>query len=265
MLESLYTPALIVFTLVLARVSGLVMTAPLLMSAEIPLQIRGFLTVAIAALLTPSQLGASAPYPADLIGYAVLIGTELILGMILGSGVMILLAGVQITGQLISQLSGMALADVFNPGFDSEVPLVAHLMYLTTLAVFLLIEGHRYLIAALLGTFATIPLGGARLPPTIGETIATLLSESFSLGMRAAAPAMVALLLATLLLGLISRTIPQINVMVVGFGVNSMIALGIIALALGSMVFVFQDAFEPAIDSIKDSLQQAAATTRATP
>jgi flagellar biosynthetic protein FliR len=151
----------------------------------------------------------------------------------------------------------MSLADVFNPGFDSEVPLVAHLLYLTTLAVFLLIDGHRYLMGALLNTFATIPLGGGRMPAILAETITTLLTESFSLGIRAAAPAMVALLLATVLLGLISRTIPQINVMVVGFGVNSLITLGMLAMSLSSMVYVFQDSFKPAIDQIIETLHAA--------
>jgi flagellar biosynthetic protein FliR len=259
-LDSLYFGPFITFTLVLARVSGLVLTAPFLMSAEVPMQVRGFLTVAIALLLTPTQLGAPVAYPTDLVGHVILIGNELLLGMILGAGMMILLAGVQITGQLISQLSGMSLADVFNPGFDSEVPLVAHLMYLTTLAVFLLIDGHRYLMSGLLGTFQTITLGGGRLPETLSETVTTLLSESFTLGIRAAGPAMVALLLATVLLGLISRTIPQINVMVVGFGVNSLITLGMIAISLGSMVYVFQEAFEPAIDAVIETLNQAAAT-----
>jgi flagellar biosynthetic protein FliR len=255
-LETFYFGPLIIFTLVLSRVSGLVMTAPLLMSAEIPLQVRALLTVALAALLTPTQLAVAIVLPRDVVGLAVLVGTELLLGMILGAGVMILLAGVQITGQLISQLSGMSLADVFNPGFDSEVPLISHLMYLTTLAVFLLIDGHRYLIAALVGTFQSIPLGGARLPSSLSETIATFLTESFSLGMRAAAPAMVALLLSTVLLGLISRTIPQINVLVVGFGVNSLITLGIVAISMGSMVFVFQEAFHPAIDAMIETLEQ---------
>jgi flagellar biosynthetic protein FliR len=76
--------------------------------------------------------------------------------------------------------------------------------------------------------------------------------------MRAAAPAMVALLLSTVLLGLISRTIPQINVLVVGFGVNSLITLGIVAISMGSMVFVFQEAFHPAIDAMVETLEQPA-------
>ncbi len=64
---------LIVFSLVLSRVSGLVMTAPLLMSAEVPLQVRAFLTIAMALLLTPGQLGAPLVYPREIVGLAVLI------------------------------------------------------------------------------------------------------------------------------------------------------------------------------------------------
>lgn len=258
-LDSWYFAPFIVFTLVLSRVSGLMMTAPLLMSAEIPMHIRGLLTATIAMLLTPSQLGAQLTYPHELVSYLLLLGSELLLGMILGLGVMILLSGVQITGQVISQLSGMSLADVFNPGFDSEVPLLSHLMYLVTLAVFLIIGGHRRLIDALLHTFQTIPLGGGRLPDTIAETLSTLLIESFALGLRAAAPAMVALLLATVLLGLISRTIPQINVMVVGFGINSLVTLGILAISFGGMVYLFQEAFDPGIEMLLETIEKAAA------
>jgi flagellar biosynthetic protein FliR len=65
------------------------------------------------------------------------------------------------------------------------------------------------------------------------------------------------LLLATVLLGLISRTIPQINVLVVGFGVNSLITLGMLAISLSSMVYVFQDSFTPAIDQIIETLHAA--------
>jgi flagellar biosynthesis protein FliR len=241
--------------LVLARVSGLVMTAPLLVSAEIPLQVRAFLTFTVALLLTPGQLGASFNYPQNLVAMALLISAELALGMILGFGVMIILVGVQITGQIISQLSGMSLADVFNPGFDSEIPLLSHLMYLVTLSAFLLIGGHRQLIGALVHTFQTVPLGNANLPPGLVDVLATLLGESYALGIRAAAPVMVALLLATILLGLISRTIPQINVLVVGFGINSFITLGLTAVSMGVMVLIFQDAFEPAIDALVELIE----------
>jgi flagellar biosynthetic protein FliR len=62
------------------------------------------------------------------------------------------------------------------------------------------------------------------------------------------------------LLGLVSRTIPQINVLVVGFGINSLITLGMVAISLGSMIFVFRDAFQPAIDGIVLMLESAVNT-----
>ena len=139
--------------------------------------------------------------------------------MILGLGVMIILSGVQITGQIISQLSGMSLADVFNPGFDSEVPLLSHLMYLVTLSTFLLIGGHRQLLGALVRPFKPFPLETPDCRAALVICSPRFWVKALHSGSTPpAAPVMVALLLATILLGLISRTIPQINVLVVGFG-----------------------------------------------
>ncbi len=81
-----------------------------------------------------------------------------------------------------------------------------------------------------------------------------ILTQSFALGIRAAAPAMTALLLATLVLGLISRTLPQINIIAVGFGVNTLVALGTVMLSLGAMAWAFQEQIEPTLDLLQTAL-----------
>jgi len=253
--ELWYFTPLLTFTLVLSRVSGLVMTAPLLASSDVPLQVRGFFTVAVAVLLTPMLLGTLHQFPTTIVDLGILVFHELVLGMIFGVGIAILLAGVQITGQILSQLSGMSLADVFNPGFDEQIPLLSHLLYLVTVAIFTILDGHRRLIDALLQSFNSVPIGTARYPSGIAETLVNILAESFSLGMRAAAPAMVALLLATLLLGLIGKTLPQLNVMVVGFSVNSLITLGLLSIGIGGMVYLFRDALDPALILLNETIQ----------
>ena len=86
--------------------------------------------------------------------------------------------------------------------------------------MFVAIGGHRRVMTALLDSFATLPPGGGAMPTEIGEMLTTLAAQSFRLGVQAAMPAMVAMLLATLVLGLISRTLPQLNVMNLGFGIN---------------------------------------------
>ena len=77
--------------------------------------------------------------------------------------------------------------------------------------------------------------------------------QSFALGIRAAGPLMVALLLSNLVLGLISRTLPQINVIAVGFSVNALLAMGVLLLSLGAAAWTFQD---PTLDVVQH-LQQA--------
>jgi flagellar biosynthetic protein FliR len=80
------------------------------------------------------------------------------------------------------------------------------------------------------------------------------MAQSFSLGIRAAAPATIALLLATLVLGLISRTVPQLNVLILGFGLNSLLIFGSLALTLGGITWAFQEQIEPALEVLLDAL-----------
>lgn len=86
------------------------------------------------------------------------------------------------------------------------------------------------------------------MPTEIGEMLTTLAAQSFRLGVQAATPVMVAMLLATLVMGLISRTLPQLNVMHMGFGINSMITLCAMALSLGAMAWVFQEQVDPMLN-----------------
>jgi len=256
MLTALLVHHFLVFTLVLARVSGLVMTAPIFASQSAPMQVRALLSVAIALLVTPSYLGLPIDAPQTLVDYLIYATSELLIGLLLGLGIQILFAGVQVAGQIISQLSGMSLADVFNPALETEVPLVAQVLSYVTMAVFVLIDGHRVVMAALLDTFHVIPPGQGMIGDSVLATLITIVGQSFSVGVRAAAPAMTALLLATLVLGLVSRTLPQLNVLLVGFSLNAILTQGILLLSLGGVAWVFQDYVTPTLQSIEQALIQ---------
>ena len=253
-LEQLDTEKFLLFTLVLTRVSGLTMTAPIYGTKEVPLQIRALLSVALAVLITPSQWDVAVEYPGNTLNYLVFVGAELAVGLCLGLGVVILFSGILLAGQLIGRVGGMMLADVFDPSLETEVPTVARLMYLVALAVFVGIGGHRIVMTGLLDTFATIPLGSGAFPVSIAETFVVLLQQSFSLGIRAAVPVVLALLLSTMVMGLISRTLPQLNILMIGFGMNAMLGFAILSLTLGAGVWAFQEQIEPVLDLLLESL-----------
>jgi flagellar biosynthetic protein FliR len=254
-LLSLYQNQFLIFVLILTRISGLVMTAPVLGLRTAPMQVRALLAVALAVVVTPFYWQTATEMPANLLGLALLLSHEILLGLSLGLCVYILFTGLQFTGQIMGQLSGMSLADVFDPAHDGSVPILSDLMDRVTLAVFVIIGGHRELMQVLLDKFRWMQQGNTSFGPSLLDAITQVTANSLALGVRAAAPAIVSLLLANLLLGLINRTMPQLNIIAVGFGLNVMILMLVTAASLGAIAWLFQDAAWETIDTVRDAFE----------
>ena len=253
-LEFFLLSRFMIFTLVLARIGGMIVIAPIFGTLALPRQVRAFLAVAIALLVTPLYLNTSLPPITDLATYVHLMANEVAIGLLLGLGVTIMFSGIQVAGQIVSQMSGLSLADVFDPGFDESVSMFTQLFHFLTMAVFVAIGGHRIMIGAVLETFAWAPPGHAALGETYVDALTDLMTQSFSLGIHAAAPLMVALFLSTIVLGLIGRTLPQINIIAVGFGINSFLTLAMTLLSLGAVAWTFQEPTIEAIRTMQDTL-----------
>jgi flagellar biosynthetic protein FliR len=257
--ETLLLGKVAIFALVLARVGSLVATAPLLQIAAIPNRVKALLAVTLALLVTPLQPMAGYTSPWNVVTFANLLFNEVLVGLLLGLGMQVLLSGIQVTGQLVSQLSGMQLAEISSPTFDDGSNVFAELIQYSTLALFVVLGGHRLVVGALLETFEWAPPGHALYGESFTDVMIGLLGQSFQLGIRAAAPMMIALLLATLVLGLISRTLPQINVIAVGFGLNSLLTIGGLLFCLGTVMWTFQDPIVGAVDSLVEAVAATAA------
>jgi flagellar biosynthetic protein FliR len=251
-LEAFLVSRFMIFTLVLARTGALVMTAPVFSTQALPRQVRALLAVAMSLLVKPVYLSTSVPPVEHLVEYGRLLVNEALIGLLLGLGINILFAGIQVAGQVVSQMSGLSLADVFNPGFEEDVSVFSQLFYFLTLAVFVAVGGHRIVTEALLQTFAWAPPGHAVLGDNFVEVLIGILTQSFALGIRAGAPILTALLLSNIVLGLISRTLPQINVIAVGFGLNSLLTLAMLFLTIGAVAWTFQ---EPTVDVMRQIVE----------
>ena len=255
-----YADELSIFTLVLVRIAALAAIAPFFGSAEVPLRVRALLAVAISALVVPLELDKATAAPATTVplsttAFVIAAGAEALVGLTLGLGVLVLFSAVNVAGQMISQASGMQMAEVFDTGGETQLPVLSKLLFWVTLAVFVTIGGHRHVLAALLDTFEWMPAGQGMVTASVGSAMTSILSQSFVLGVRAAAPAMMALVLATLILGLAGRTLPQLNVMSLGFSLNTLVTLGAICLALGTAAWTFQEPLEPVLESLSDALR----------
>ena len=253
-LEGFLISRFMVFTLVLARTGALVMIAPIFSTQSLPRRVRGLIAVAMSLLVTPAFLGTSMPASENIGEYGRMLASEALVGLLLGFGMNILFSGVQVAGQIVSQLSGLSLAEVFSPGFEEDVSVFSQLFYMLTLAVFVAVGGHRVMTEALLDTFKAAPPGHAGLGTNFVDVLTSILTQSFALGIRAAAPLMIALLLSNIVLGLISRTLPQINVIAVGFSVNSLLALALMFLSVGAVAWTFQDPTLEVLQHLREAL-----------
>lgn len=248
------TSYLILLVLVLVRVSGIMLFAPVFGTSEVPPTIRALMALAISVLIVPVQAVSRVPLPTSIVDLALMLAAETMIGLTLGLGIMILFSAFQLTGQMIGQLSGMSLGDVYNPSFNDSVPLLSNFLYLTTLAAYMLIGGHRLLMAGLLDSFQAIPPGTAVMPEGTERLLVNLFTESFELGVRAAAPATVALLLATVVLGLVSRSLPQLNILALGFGFNGLVTFGVLSITVGGACWLLQERLEPTVDMLLETL-----------
>lgn len=253
-LLELYFDQFLIFLLVLTRISGLVMTAPIYGSRTIPLKVRALIAIGLAMMITPAQDTGLFVVPDHLIDATILMTRELVLGLALGLSVMILFSGLQLAGQIIGQVSGMSLADVFDPTFQTNVPVFTQLLDAITMSVFLTIGGHRHMMRALLDTFYWRPPGVNDLPANVLDVLTTVTAESFLVGIRAGAPVMVALILAVLILGMISRTLPQLNILAVGFSLNAIVMLTTLSFSIGAIAWLMQERAEAVVDSVHQVL-----------
>lgn len=240
-----------VFLLVAARLGGLLMFQPVLGAMAVPTNVRALLVLGLAALLTP-LVGLPAAAPDTSVGIVIAMATELLLGAVIGLVGVACFLGLQWGGLLVAQESGLAFGQIVDPTSEEEETVVGVFYIQMAVVVYLLLGGHRALVTACLDTFRTIPLLGDTGAATHGaELLLKALSVGGEVALRVAAPALLALFLVNVALGFVSRTMPQLNVLAVGFSIKGMLAFLLMAVSLPAAL----DAFTAAVGNAYQWLQ----------
>ena len=218
---------------VVARVTGLMLAGPILGSRIMPRQLKVALTLAMSLLLLP-LVGTNALPQVTLAQVVVGSVGELLIGVGIGLTFTAMASGVELAASLMGQQAGLSLAQVYDPTINDETTALGQLYSAVYVLCFLSIGGDRAMVRALLETFREVPLMRAAITLDCATMLSGVLNAAFTMGIRLAAPVMVSLLLVTLLLGILSRTMPQFNVLTIGFNFKVVVLLGVCALSLGS-------------------------------
>ena len=158
------------------------------------------------------------------------------IGVILGFAGRLLFEGIQMAGQLVGFQMGFSIVNIIDPVTSEQVSIIAEFQYLLAGLLFLAVDGHHLLLQAVSESYTVVPVLGFHLTGALMQNLVDLTREMFVVAMKISAPIIVALVFANIGLGLVARTVPQINIFVVGFPLQ--IAIGLLGIGLTVPVFL---------------------------
>lgn len=207
------------------------LTAPIFSARNVPPTIRAAISMIIALLLfrlLPYQYNISNWNIAD---YLLVGGRELFIGILLGVIPRLMFAAIEFAGSVIGFQMGFSIVNVVDPQTDTQVSIIASFETMVATLLFVVLDGHHIFIEAISWSFSKIPIAGFQFSDSIGEMLIRFSADLFVIGFVLGSPIIISMLLANVIMGFMARSIPQMNVFIVGFPFT--IGLGLIMLALG--------------------------------
>lgn len=213
------------FFLILIRVSVILLMFPFFSSRIIPVLVKAGLVLIITIVLFSVIDNKELQFPDTLCGMVQMITAELIIGMILGLLVRMLFEGIRMMGQLVGFQTGFAITNILDPQSGMQVSILSNMAYLVAMVIFLILNGHHILLNAIRESFEIINVGALSLDRRIFQEIINASGDMFVIAIKIGAPAIAALLFTKVVFGLITKLIPQMNIMIVAFPVQIIIGL----------------------------------------
>lgn len=220
------------FSFVLVRVAAILFTIPFLDSRNVPILVKSGLAVAVSVLIVP-RLTVEVPLLMNS-PFGLLFGLlgEAAIGVTIGLAFQLVVVGVLLAGQLAGFQMGIAIANVMDPASSLQIPVLSQFLNLFAMMVFMAMNAHFYFIQVLADAFNLIPPLGINIDNGLLDLVMKLMANAFVLAIKIGAPVTVALLLSSVALGLVARTVPQMQIFIVAMPVKILVGFLFLSLSM---------------------------------
>jgi flagellar biosynthetic protein FliR len=243
-------PLFLGFLFALLRISIILFLMPFFGGQGLPAPAKAALCLTLTVALWPRLPNYGGHLPAHAFDLAMVIASEVLLGLILGLVARIIFAAIQMGGQLIGFQMGFTMVSAIDPESGAGEDVTAHFLYMTATLTFLAMNGHIVLLSGLMASFERLPPGSILLSAPLTSTLLGMVGDVFPVAIQIAAPVLAALFLVDLALAIISQASPQMNVMIIGFPIKISVGFFFLVFLLELMVL----AMDHAVSTLPEAL-----------
>ena len=247
------------FLLVLTRTSGIFFISPFFGSMNISYKLRACAAILLAVLLFPVVVKMYViETPANVLMFAGTVAKELFVGWLIGLVGYITLAAVNMAGKIMDMQVGFAVVQMMDPTTQQQTGLIGTFLYNLTIIYFIITNGHHVIISALAESFRIIPLNPMLWNETLPQLMIDLTAGIFMNGMKIAMPVTFAILLTNVGMGILARTMPQMNIFVVGIPLQLTIGTSMLSMVLPFYILFLDVIFNAMYANISIALKALA-------
>lgn len=230
------------------RISAMLMVAPIYAASSFPVRIRVVLAVLVTVALYPVIEPVKGVDPVSLQGFVIL-GHQVIIGAAMGFFLQMAFQMLVIAGEAIAMTMGLGFARMMDPQNGVQVPVVAQYFIIVATLLFLSMNGHLLLLQMVIQSFEILPIAETGMTRAGLWQVAAWGSQMFIGALLVAIPAVTALLVANIAMGIITRAAPQLNIFAVGFPLILLLGFVLLMMTLPSMLPQFSNQVMHAFDS----------------
>ncbi|MDF2951096.1 MAG: flagellar biosynthetic protein FliR [Anaerocolumna sp.] len=243
-----------VFLLILVRITAFIYVAPFFSLRNVPQRVKVGFSLFFAIILFQSFPLSAVPYE-SVIGFSTLVIREAVAGLTLGFFTNISYYILSFSGHMMDMEIGFSMVHELDPITNIQTTITSNYYSYVIMLLMLVTNLHYYIIMALADTFKLIPLGGANINPNLFKLLVQFMVDYFIIGFRIILPVFAATLIVNVILAILAKVAPQINMFVIGLQLKVLIGLITLLLIVGFLPAVADFIFDEMISMMRLAIE----------
>ena len=219
------------YLLLLVRISAFIFVAPFFGYTNVPMKVKAGISIFVAIILFQTVDYQTVTYN-GVVGFAGLVMKEAIVGLIIGYSANICSSILSFAGQLMDMEIGFAMVNVLDPVTKTQITITANLYTYFIMLLLIVTNMHHYILRAFIATYSVIPISGAVFKPNLYIVMARFMADFFIIGFRIVLPIFSSILIVNVVLAILAKVAPQMNMFVIGMQLKILVGLFILFMVI---------------------------------